>query len=78
MLSLISNLVIDCADAHGLSRWWKRTLGYVDDVEALLSRGAALVADHRGIGPGSGWQVLADPEGNESCVLRSAAERQAR
>lgn len=49
-----------------------------EEVEALLSRGATLVADHRGIaGPGTGWQVLADPEGNEFCVLRSAAERQA-
>jgi hypothetical protein len=24
---------------------------------------------------GSGWVVLADPEGNELCVERSAAER---
>ena len=31
--------------------------------------GITLVADHRGIhGPGSGWVVLADPEGNEFCV----------
>nr|WP_319805203.1 VOC family protein [Micropruina sp. KQZ13P-5] len=26
-------------------------------------------------GPGTGWVVLADPEGNEFCVLRSDAER---
>ena len=25
-------------------------------------------------GPGSGWVVLADPEGNEFCILRSEAE----
>ena len=32
-------------------------------------------ADRRGLyGPGSGWVTLADPEGNEFCVLRSAAE----
>ncbi len=49
-----------------------------EEVESLLSRGASLVADHRGIaGPGTGWQVLADPAGNEFCVLRSTAERQA-
>jgi len=24
---------------------------------------------------GSGWVVLADPEGNEFCILRNAAER---
>jgi hypothetical protein len=29
--------------------------------------------DHRG--PGTGWATLADPEGNEFCVLRSEAER---
>jgi hypothetical protein len=28
-------------------------------------------------GPGSGWVVLADPEGNEFCILRSSAERDA-
>jgi len=26
---------------------------------------------------GTGWVVLADPEGNEFCVLRSQAERDA-
>ena len=30
---------------------------------------------HRRRGDGSGWVVLADPEGNEFCILRSAAER---
>ena len=25
-------------------------------------------------GPGTGWVVLADPEGNEFCILRSQAE----
>ena len=34
-----------------------------------------MVADHRGkYGPGTGWVVLADPEGNEFCILRSEAE----
>ncbi len=46
-----------------------------EEVERLLDRGATLVADHRGIhGPGTGWFVLADPEGNEFCVLRSDAQ----
>ncbi|MDQ6522771.1 VOC family protein [Nocardioides sp. LHD-245] len=45
------------------------------EVERLLGYGATQVADHRGIhGPGSGWVVLADPEGNEFCILRSDAE----
>ncbi|MER5641234.1 VOC family protein [Kitasatospora sp. NPDC002227] len=42
----------------------------------LLALGAALVADRRNP-DGIGWAVLADPEGNEFCVLRSAAERAA-
>ncbi|TWG93354.1 hypothetical protein L615_006300000270 [Nocardioides sp. J9] len=46
-----------------------------EEVEWLLGYGATQVADHRGIhGPGSGWVVLADPEGNEFCILRSDAE----
>jgi hypothetical protein len=35
-----------------------------------------LVGDHRHA-DGSGWAVLADPEGNEFCVERSPAERDA-
>lgn len=46
-------------------------------VDRLLGRGAAHVADHRRP-DGSGWVVLADPEGNELCVERSAAERAGR
>ena len=45
-----------------------------DEVERVLSLGGALVEDHRKP-DGSGWPVLADPEGNEFCVERSAAER---
>ena len=52
-----------------------RTRSRDDEVEELLTRGAVLVADLRGTdGPGTGWVVLADPEGNEFCVLRSEAE----
>jgi hypothetical protein len=46
-----------------------------EEVAWLLEYGATEVADRRGIsGPGSGWVVLADPEGNEFCVLRSESE----
>ncbi|KQP64253.1 MULTISPECIES: VOC family protein [Nocardioides] len=45
------------------------------ELGTLLAHGATVVADRRGIhGPGSGWVVLADPEGNEFCLLRSLAE----
>jgi len=41
----------------------------------LLELGATQVADHRGIhGPGTGWVVLADPEGNQLCILRGEHE----
>ncbi|MET9658945.1 VOC family protein [Streptomyces sp. NPDC006510] len=46
------------------------------EVERLLSLGATLVTDHRNP-DGSGWAVLADPEGNEFCVLRSESDRAA-
>jgi hypothetical protein len=49
-----------------------------EEVERLLGIGATELADRRGLyGPGSGWVTLADPEGNEFCVLRSDAERSA-
>lgn len=46
-----------------------------EELARLLALGATQVADHRGnYGPGTGWVVLADPEGNEFCILRSDAE----
>ena len=45
------------------------------ELAVLSAHGATTVADLRGKdGPGTGWVVLADPEGNEFCILRSAAE----
>ena len=44
------------------------------EVGRLLGLGAAPVADRRRP-DGTGWVVLADPEGNEFCVTRSKAER---
>lgn len=47
-----------------------------DELARLLEHGAAEVADHRGkYGEGTGWVVLADPEGNEFCILRNTRER---
>jgi catechol 2,3-dioxygenase-like lactoylglutathione lyase family enzyme len=45
-----------------------------EEVERLKALGATEIADHRRPG-GSGWVVMADPEGNEFCVERSDAER---
>jgi hypothetical protein len=46
-----------------------------EELDRLLAHGARQVADHRGkYGPGTGWVVLADPEGNEFCILRTEDE----
>ncbi|MFJ3385033.1 MULTISPECIES: VOC family protein [unclassified Curtobacterium] len=42
------------------------------EVERLRGIGAVELADRRT--PAGGWVILADPEGNEFCVLRSQAE----
>ncbi|WDT54831.1 VOC family protein [Streptomyces sp. G7(2002)] len=47
-----------------------------EEVERLLGLGATLVTDRRE-SDGAGWAVLADPEGNEFCVLRSESDRAA-
>lgn len=47
-----------------------------EEVARALELGATLVDDRREA-DGTGWAVLADPEGNELCILRSAAERAA-
>ncbi|WP_406722803.1 VOC family protein [Streptomyces althioticus] len=46
------------------------------EVERLLALGASLVSDHRRP-DGWGRVVLADPEGNEFCILLAEAERAA-
>jgi hypothetical protein len=45
-----------------------------EEVERLRSIGAKVFADLRRE-DGSGWVTMQDPEGNEFCVERSAAER---
>ena len=40
-----------------------------EEVERLVGLGAVQVADHRRE-DGTGWITLADPEGNEFCILR--------
>ncbi|MEV0231704.1 VOC family protein [Nonomuraea sp. NPDC050786] len=47
-----------------------------EEIDRLLGLGASFVTDRRGP-DGMGWAVLADPEGNEFCVLRGEAERAA-
>ncbi len=44
-----------------------------EEIERVLALGAIQVADHRHP-DGGGWVVLADPEGNEFCILRGSQE----
>lgn len=46
------------------------------EVDRVLALGATVVDDRRSP-DGRGWVVLADPEGNEFCMLASTAERTA-
>lgn len=49
-----------------------------EEAARVIGLGATEVDDQRDhYGPGVGWVVLADPEGNEFCILRSEAERAA-
>ncbi|MEU8778563.1 VOC family protein [Streptomyces sp. NPDC048606] len=50
--------------------------GRDEEVERLLALGAKTVGDFRRP-DGTGWVTMTDPEGNEFCVERSAAERAA-
>jgi predicted enzyme related to lactoylglutathione lyase len=45
-----------------------------EEVERLKGMGARVYEDHRSA-DGKGWVTMLDPEGNEFCVERSAAER---
>jgi catechol 2,3-dioxygenase-like lactoylglutathione lyase family enzyme len=45
-----------------------------EEVARLVTIGATIVDDQRRP-DGSGWVVMADPEGNEFCIERSKAER---
>ena len=45
-----------------------------EEIERVRTLGATPLDDRRQP-DGTGWLVLADPEGNEFCILRSDAER---
>jgi catechol 2,3-dioxygenase-like lactoylglutathione lyase family enzyme len=47
-----------------------------EEIGRVLTLGATPLDDRRQL-DGTGWLVLADPEGNEFCILRSDPERDA-
>lgn len=75
-------VMVDSAGPEALGRWWAEALGWVvvnDDPEEFEIRSHAdvmpvlfaLGATRADVGQGDQtWVVLADPEGNEFCVLR--------
>ena len=65
MTSRISHTSFDAVNAYAQSVFWSQVL---DFTERLLALGASQLADHRRP-DGSGWIMLADPEGNEFCIL---------
>jgi predicted enzyme related to lactoylglutathione lyase len=50
--------------------------GRDEQVEQAIALGATVVGDHPEK-DGTGWVTLADPQGNEFCIVRSDAERPA-
>lgn len=50
--------------------------GRDEEIARVLDLGAREVADHRRP-DGTGWMIMADPEGNLFCILRSGEERSA-
>ena len=47
-----------------------------EEIDRVVALGATEVADRRN-SDGTGWMVLADPDGNHFCILRSDEERAA-
>ena len=77
-------VLVDAVDPVAVGRWWADVLGWVvvnDDPDEFEIRPSqhrlpgllfALVTEARRVDIGQGtvpWVVLADPEGNEFCVL---------
>jgi predicted enzyme related to lactoylglutathione lyase len=50
-----------------------RTASLEGEVERLLGLGASLLTGHPVIEHGWRWHILADPDGNEFCVLQPPA-----
>ncbi|ASU84286.1 hypothetical protein CDO52_17115 [Nocardiopsis gilva YIM 90087] len=68
MACRISELVLGCRDPEVLARFWCEVLDFVV-LDRLLKLGAR-PADIGQTGQEQ-WHVLADPEGNEFCLLKA-------
>jgi hypothetical protein len=79
VVSRTANFCIDAHDPRAQVAWWAQVLclrpvdrSRDEEVERLLGLGARMVDDLRT--DETGWAVLADPEGNEFCVLATRAD----
>ncbi len=50
-----------------------RTASLEEEVERILALGASLLTDRPVVEHGWRWHILADPDGNEFCVLQPPA-----
>ena len=70
----LHHIVIDAHDLPGLARFWTQALGWkiLSEREQEIGRLITLGARRVDIGQtgAESWTVLADPEGNEFCVVR--------
>ena len=72
----LHHVVIDAHDLPALARFWAQVLGWrilsEQEREAEIERTLALGDRRVDIGQtgAESWTVLADPEGNEFCVVR--------
>ncbi len=65
MTAFISHTTVDCANAYGLSEWWKPVLGYVDiDGDPNL--------------PGHDECMIRDPETGHQLLFIEVPEREDR
>ena len=66
MTARVRGITFDCADPYALAGFWSQLTGYREDPDDPNQPDDPEVLP---VAPdGSGWVVLADPEGNEFCV----------
>lgn len=69
----IATVVVDCADPRAMARFWGKAMDWTDDPEVEAARLLTLGATAIDLGQNDvPWTVLADPEGNEFCLLAPA------
>ena len=76
MALLWYSVVVDCHDIGAQARWWAETLDWkvgFENAEEVVIAPHDATEERVDVGQtdDATWTVLADPEGNEFCVLSS-------